>query len=51
MDITNIFMLVGGLGLFLFGMKYMGDGLEAAAGSKMNDLLEKLSSVQILERT
>ncbi len=43
MDITNIFMLVGGLGLFLFGMKYMGDGLEAAAGSKMNDLLEKLT--------
>ena len=42
MSISNIISLLGGLGAFLFGMKYMGDGLEMAAGSKMKDLLEKL---------
>ena len=41
--VTNIIELLGGLGAFLFGMKYMGDGLELAAGSKMKDLLEKLT--------
>ena len=43
MTVTNIIELLGGLGAFLFGMKYMGDGLELAAGSKMKDLLEKLT--------
>ena len=32
-----------GLALFLFGMKYMSDGLEASAGSKMKSVLEKMS--------
>ena len=41
MTVTNLIELLGGLGAFLFGMKYMGDGLELAAGSKMKDLLEK----------
>ena len=48
MSITNIISLLGGLGAFLFGMKYMGDGLEMAAGSKMKDLLEKLTRNRIL---
>ena len=48
MSITNIISLLGGLGAFLFGMKYMGDGLEMAAGSKMKDLLEKLTRNPIL---
>lgn len=43
MGLSNIFMLIGGLGAFLFGMKFMGDGLEAAAGPKMNNLLERLT--------
>ena len=43
MDITNIINLVGGLGLFLFGMKYMSDGINQAAGTKMKNLLEKLT--------
>ena len=46
--VTNIIELLGGLGAFLFGMKYMGDGLELAAGSKMKDLLEKLTRNRIL---
>ena len=48
MGITNILELLGGLGAFLFGMKYMGDGLEAAAGPKMNALMEKLTRNRFL---
>ena len=48
MSFTNIISLLGGLGAFLFGMKYMGDGLEMAAGSKMKDLLEQLTRNRIL---
>ena len=48
MTVTNIIELLGGLGAFLFGMKYMGDGLELAAGSKMKDLLEKLTRNRFL---
>lgn len=48
MTVNNIIELLGGLGAFLFGMKYMGDGLELAAGSKMKDLLEKLTRNRIL---
>lgn len=43
MGLSNILSLCGGLGLFLFGMKYMGAGLELAAGPKLNSLLEKLT--------
>lgn len=43
MGFGNILSLCGGLGLFLFGMRYMGDGLELAAGPKLNNLLEKLT--------
>lgn len=48
MSISNIISLMGGLGAFLFGMKYMGEGLELAAGSKMKDLLEKLTRNRFL---
>ena len=48
MSISNIISLMGGLGAFLFGMKYMGEGLEMAAGAKMKDLLEKLTRNRIL---
>lgn len=34
------FALAGGLGLFLYGMKMMSDGLEKAAGAKMRGILE-----------
>lgn len=48
MSASNIISLLGGLGAFLFGMKYMGDGLEMAAGSRMKDLLEKLTRNKFL---
>lgn len=35
--------LLGGLGLFLFGMNYMGDGLQKVAGSKMKTILAALT--------
>lgn len=40
MSITTFFLLLGGLGLFLFGMKLMSEGLEKAAGAKMRSILE-----------
>ena len=48
MDITNIFLVLGGLGLFFLGMKLMGDGLELAAGNKLRVLLEKITSNKYL---
>ena len=36
--------LIGGLGMFLYGMKLMGDGLENAAGEKLKSILERLTS-------
>lgn len=39
-----IIWLMGGLGLFLYGMNMMGDGLESAAGSKLKFILEKVTS-------
>ena len=43
MSILNIVNLLGGLGLFLFGMNYMSDGINQVAGKRMKDLLEKLT--------
>ena len=48
MSASNIISLLGGLGAFLFGMKYMGESLEMAAGSRMKDLLEKLTRNRFL---
>ena len=44
MGMNEILSLCGGLGMFLFGMHMMSDGLEAAAGEKMKRLMEKLTS-------
>lgn len=35
--------LIGGLGLFLFGMNLMGDGLEKAAGNRLSNIIEKMT--------
>lgn len=40
--------LLGGLGLFLFGIRAMGEGLEKAAGQKMKRLLEALTKNKLL---
>ena len=41
-------MLGGGLGLFLFGMKMMGDEFERAAGNSLRHLLEVLTRNRLL---
>lgn len=43
-----IFKFVGGLGIFLFGIKYMSDGLQKSAGDKMRGILEKYTSNPVL---
>ncbi|MBQ8287238.1 MAG: Na/Pi cotransporter family protein [Clostridia bacterium] len=44
MDIFSVFTLVGGLAFFLFGMNVMSSGLEQLAGSKLEELLRKMTS-------
>ncbi|MDY5167298.1 Na/Pi cotransporter family protein [Dielma fastidiosa] len=48
MDIKGFLTLFGGLALFLYGMKMMSDGLEAAAGDRLQLILEKLTSNRIV---
>ena len=43
-----ILSLFAGLGMFLFGIKQMGDGLEQAAGPKMKRLLEVLTKNKLM---
>ena len=43
-----IISLLGGLGLFIYGMKIMGDGLENAAGEGLKNILEKVTKNPII---
>lgn len=47
MTIFNVISLLGGVGLFLFGMSLMGDNLKRVAGVGLEKLLEKLTSNRI----
>ena len=40
--------LLGGLAMFLFGMEQMSDGLKAAAGDKLRDLLARLTRNRVM---
>lgn len=44
MEFGNIATLLSGLGLLLYGIKILGEGLELAAGAKLKVLLEKMTS-------
>lgn len=44
MSIFDVFTLLGGLAMFLFGMKVMGDALEKRAGKQLKNILAKLTS-------
>ena len=48
MNPEYVFMLLGGLGLFLCGMQMMSSNLEAVAGDRLKGILEKLTSNRIL---
>ena len=40
--------MLGGLALFLYGMRMMSNGLELTAGNSMKSVLEKLTSNRII---
>ncbi|MCD8301229.1 MAG: Na/Pi cotransporter family protein [Clostridiales bacterium] len=44
MSIFSVLTLIGGLCLFLFGMNVMGEGLVKVSGSKLDSILERLTS-------
>jgi len=48
MEFKDLVALLGGLALFLYGMHMMSTGLEAAAGSRMKQILERLTTNRFL---
>ena len=48
MGYEELFLFAGGLGMFIYGMQIMSQGLENAAGNKMKSLLEVLTKNKIL---
>ncbi|WP_227939225.1 Na/Pi cotransporter family protein [Alkalihalobacillus deserti] len=45
MDLKELlFMFFGGLGIFLFGIKYLGDGLQKVAGDGLRDMLDRFTT-------
>ena len=43
-NITNLFLFIGGLGMFLYGMHVMAEGTQKSVGSKMKNFLGMLTS-------
>lgn len=39
-----LFTFFGGLGIFLFSIKFMGDGLQKSAGDKLRDILDRFTT-------
>ena len=48
MDSNTILQLAGGLGLFLFGMTLMSEGIEKAAGAKLRSILEMFTTNRVM---
>ena len=48
MSISNILSFLGGVGLFLYGMTVMSNGLKNAAGDKLRAILEKVAGNKVL---
>jgi len=44
MDFAIVLSLLGGLGLFLYGMRVMSDSIEAYAGARLRSILERLTT-------
>ena len=42
--LESIFLVIGGLGLFLFGMKMMSNGLELIAGDRLQGIIKSVTS-------
>lgn len=47
-DIASLFGFIGGLGLFLYGMSIMADGMQKSAGSRMSQFLGMLTNNRIM---
>ncbi|MGE3611604.1 MAG: Na/Pi cotransporter family protein [Bacteriovoracaceae bacterium] len=45
---TVVYTLLGGLGIFFFGMKFMSDGLQAVAGDVIRKIINSLTSNRIM---
>ena len=43
-----LFEFLGGLGIFLYGIKFMGDGLQKSAGDRLRDLLDRFTTNPIM---
>ncbi|MFT9597847.1 Na/Pi cotransporter family protein [Mesobacillus sp.] len=39
-----LFEFFGGLGIFLYGIKFMGDGLQKSAGDRLRDILDRFTT-------
>ena len=48
MGIEVILSLLGGLALFMYGMQMMSNNLEAVAGNRMKQILERLTANRFL---
>ncbi|OON97222.1 MAG: Na/Pi cotransporter [Candidatus Epulonipiscioides saccharophilum] len=49
MNFTQMLLsFIGGFGIFIFGMNYMGEGLQKSAGSKMKSLIGALTNNRVL---
>lgn len=42
-----LFTFLGGLGIFLYGIKFMGDGLQKAAGDRLREVLNRFTSTPL----
>ena len=47
MNIFNLITLLGGLAMFLYGMRLMGDGLKQSASGPLKNALEKLTNTPV----
>ena len=47
-DISNLFTFAGGLGMFLYGMNIMADGMQKTAGGKMKQFLGMLTNNRVM---
>ena len=46
--LLDLFTLIGSVGLFLFGMKLMSEGLQKAAGDKLRNILALMTNNRIV---
>ena len=47
MNIFNVISILGGLSMFLFGMRMMGDGLKESSSVTLKKAMEKLTSTPV----